>query len=355
MKIVNIFFNKKIKREIGYQIVFWLALFAFRSVANYDKLNKPNFQELFYYDLFLLICQVLLSNFIYFVLIKKYFDHRKYVLFLFNFILSTYLFGVVCRIFIVHIAEPLFFDYPKESIYKIVTDVKYLIFHYLLAILSGLFIFISFKFMLRYRDEKQNTIQLQKEKSELELKTLKAQLNPHFLFNTLNNIYSLSVINSDKTSESISRLSDILDYILYKGQNNLVSVKDEMKIIDDYIELEKLRYDDRLRIEKKENIEFPSLIPPLLYLSVVENAFKHGAGKTSGEIEIKISIAADKNGCTFKVENSSFEKSPDERPGIGLKNIKKQLELNFQNQYSLKIKQEKNTFSLEIFTPRKYD
>lgn len=352
---MTIIINERNKNEIGYQTIFWLALFAFRTTTNYHQYEKSNFQELFYYDFFLLICQIVFSNFIYFVLIKKYFDHRKYVLFLFNFILSAYLFGVVCRIFIVHIAEPLFFDYPKESIYEIITDIKYLIFHYLLAILSGSFIFISLKFMLRYRDEKQNAMQLQKEKKELELKMLKSQLNPHFLFNTLNNIYSLSIINSDKTSESISRLSDILDYILYKGQNNLVSVKDEMKIISDYIELEKLRYDDRLSIEKNENIEFPSLIPPLLYLSVVENAFKHGAEKTSGEIEIQITVAADKNGCIFKVENSSFEKSPDERPGIGLENIKKQLRLNFQNQYSLKIKQEKNTFSLEIFTPRKYD
>lgn len=353
MEIVTDSIKKKNKSEIGCQTVFWLSLLVFRTATNYGEKEKSDL-ELFYYGLFFLVCEILFSNFIYFVLIKRYFDHRKYVLFLFNFILSTYLFGVVCRIFIVHIAEPLFFDYPKESLFEIVTDVKYLIFHYLLAILSGTFIFISFKFMLRYRDEKQNAMQLQKEKTELELKTLKAQLNPHFLFNTLNNIYSLSIINSDKTSESISWLSDILDYILYKGQNNLVSLKDEMKIIDDYIELEKLRYDDRLSIEKNENIEFPCLIPPLLYLSVVENAFKHGAGKTSGEIIIKISLSTNINGCIFKVENS-FEKSPDERPGIGLENIKKQLELNFQNQYSLNIKPKKNTFSLEIFTPRKYD
>ncbi|WP_315055391.1 histidine kinase [Chryseobacterium indoltheticum] len=214
---------------------------------------------------------------------------------------------------------------------------------------------ISVMYILRYKNEKQNTVQLQKEKAELELKALKSQLNPHFLFNTLNNIYSLSIENSKYTSESISRLSDILDYILYKGQQKLVTLSDELRIIDAYIELEKLRYDERLNVTKSENVEFTDLVPPLLYLSLVENAFKHGAEKTSGNIDIRISIVTGIDHSIFKVENSAFEDSSDKRKGIGLENVERQLQSYYQDQYAMKITNESNWFTIEIITPRHHD
>nr|WP_245405052.1 histidine kinase [Chryseobacterium sp. SSA4.19] len=207
--------------------------------------------------------------------------------------------------------------------------------------------------MLRYRDEKQNTLQLQKEKSDLELKALKAQLNPHFLFNTLNNIYSLSITGSGAVSQSISRLSDILDYILYHGQKEIVTISEEMKIVKDYIALEMLRYDERLQLEMEEKVEFPGLIPPLLYLSFVENAFKHGAGKASGNVTIKISIETYENYAVFKVENQFFENPHDAEPGIGLENIRRQLDLYYQNHYSLEIKQSDNWFAIKLMIPTK--
>ncbi len=215
--------------------------------------------------------------------------------------------------------------------------------------------FISVMFILRYKNEKQNTEQLQKEKTELELKALKSQLNPHFLFNTLNNIYSLSIVKSSYTSESISRLSDILDYILYKGQQRLVRISDELKIIDAYIELEKLRYDTRLRIIKSENIECPGSVPPLLYLSLVENAFKHGAEKTIGNIDIRISVITEIGHSVFRVENSSFQDDAGKRVGIGLKNVEKQLQSYYPDQYSMKISNKNNWFTIEIITPGNHD
>lgn len=352
---MNKVLNEKLRKEIGYQIVFWVALFVFGIVRNYGEHEQPNFKELFYYDLYHWIFQIIGANFIYFVLIRKFFEPKKYIFASIYFILGIYILGVINRIFIVYIAEPFFVDYPKNTISEILTDIKYLLFHYILPIISGAFIFISMMFMLRYKNEKQNTLQLQKEKSELELKALKSQLNPHFLFNTLNNIYSLSIANSSATSQSISQLSNILDYILYKGQKQLVPISDELKIVNDYIELEKLRYDERLKINKFEKIEFPVFIPPLLYLSFVENAFKHGAEKTSGDIEIEISIETNADFSIFKVENQYFEEQIDERIGIGLNNIKKQLDLYYQNQYSFDIKQENNWFKITLITPGNND
>ena len=347
--------NQRILKEIGYQTVFWSALFIFGTARNYGECEQSDFREFFYYGICHLIFQIIGANFIYYVLIKKYFDHKKYVLFSVYLILSSYIFGVLNRIFIVYLAEPFFANYPKNNILEIVTDIDYLLICYIIPILSGAFILISVMYILRYKNEKQNTIQLQKEKAELELKALKSQLNPHFLFNTLNNIYSLSLENSKYTSESISRLSDILDYILYKGQQKLVMISDELRIIDAYIELEKLRYDERLNITKSENIEFPDLVPPLLYLSLVENAFKHGAEKTSENIDIRISIMTGIDHSIFKIENSSFEDSSDKRKGIGLENVERQLQSYYQDQYAMKITNESNWFTIEIITPRHHD
>jgi len=353
--MVNQTSKKKIKKELVYQAIFWISLLIFGLARNYGEHEQPNFKELFYYDLCHWIFQIIGANFIYFVLIRKYFDHKKYLHFSLLFLISIYLLAVFNRIFIVYLAEPFFVKYSQDDFISIFTDVKYLLFHYILPILSGSFIFISIQYILRYQNEKQNTAQLQKEKTELELNALKSQLNPHFLFNTLNNIYSLSILEPSKTSQSIERLSDILDYTLYKGQKKLVAITDEMKIISDYIELEKLRYDERLKITLYEELNFPGCIPPLVYLSLVENAFKHGAEKISGAIEIKISITVKADITIFKVENSKFPKQEQEKSGIGLKNVKKQLELYYKNNYSLAINEKEDKFSIEIITPSNED
>ncbi len=352
---MNKILDSKLKKETGYQILFWTALLLFGIAKNYGEHENPNFAEFFYYDFCHWIFQIIGANFIYFILIRKYFDSRRYLLFSVYFLLSLYILGVLNRIFIVYAAEPFFADGPKDRITDIVCDVRYLLFHYIFPIVSGSFIFISVMFILRYKNEKHSRLQLQKEKTDLELKVLKSQLNPHFLFNTLNNIYSLSVSNSGATAPSISRLSDILDYILTKGHNKWVTAAEELKIIDHYIELEKLRYDERLQIHQLENIRFPALIPPLLYLSLVENAFKHGAEKTSGNIGINISLETDCNFAIFKVGNHFAGKTTGDRAGIGLKNIRKQLELYYPDQFSLEIENPGNWFSVKITTPLHHD
>ncbi len=351
LRIVKKTSGEKLKNEIIRQAVFWIALFVFGIFRNYGEHEQPDFRELFYYDVCHWIFQIIGANWIYSVLIRQFFEAKRYFLFTVYFIGSIYILGVLNRLFIVYAAEPLFADYPQDRIYDIFTDIKYLLFSYILPVISGSFIFISMRFMLRYRDQKQHALQLQKEKSELELKALKAQLNPHFLFNTLNNIYSLSVTGSDAVSHSISHLSDILDYLLYHGQKERVPIAEELKIIRDYIALELLRYDERLTIEMQEKTGFPGLIPPLLYLSFVENAFKHGAEKTSGKVTIRISVKTDEKYAVFTVDNPLLEKHQDTDTGIGLENIRRQLDLYYPNQYSLEIKQTDNRFNIELMTP----
>jgi LytS/YehU family sensor histidine kinase len=142
-----------------------------------------------------------------------------------------------------------------------------------------------------------------------------------------------------------------LDYILYKGHNKLISISDELKVIHDYIELEKLRYDSRLELIITEQIKNQNFVPPLLFLSLVENAFKHGAGSISGKIFISVFIETDAVKTVFKIENSFVPKEINNEKSMGLKIIQEQLKIIYGNLSSYLVKNEDNRFIVEIIIP----
>jgi two-component system LytT family sensor kinase len=177
------------------------------------------------------------------------------------------------------------------------------------------------------------------EKQAAELNYLRSQTNPHFLFNTLNNIYSLARDKSDLAPESILRLSKILRFMLYEAGGDFISIEKELKIVSDYIELEKLRYDETLRINFNYDVEdMKQSLPPLLLIPLVENAFKHGASETRGRPFVDIHLSIKKRQLAFVVKNST-EISDEERTvkeNIGLSNLRRQLELLYTD-YNLSV------------------
>ena len=176
--------------------------------------------------------------------------------------------------------------------------------------------------------------QLRIQKQEAELNYLRSQTNPHFLFNTLNNIYSLSRDKSDLAPESILRLSKILRFMLYEISGAYIAIEHELKIISDYIELEKLRYDESLRINFNYDIEdMKQAVPPLLLIPLVENAFKHGVSETRNRPFVDIHLSVRNRQLIFTVKNStelSLEAEPV-RENIGLSNLRRQLELLYKD------------------------
>lgn len=191
---------------------------------------------------------------------------------------------------------------------------------------------------------------LEKEKIATELQFLKAQINPHFLFNTLNNLYSNVITKSPKAPIMVMQLSGILDYVLYKSQNKTVSLKEEVQTIENFLGLEKIRYGKRLDVEYHvaDNLSLP--ISPLILLSIVENAFKHGA---SGDIDfpkIKINIMEVNEAIHCEVWNTKSKYNGDltdaYKEGIGLSNIKRQLNLIYPNNHELIIENGEDTFNV---------
>ena len=259
--------------------------------------------------------------------------------------------SALSRLSMVHVMETIFRTPPfeQESPFEILTDLKVLSVRYTPGILTTALIFYVVKYFSDYNRLNAKNLQLENEKTQTELKMLRAQLNPHFLFNTLNNIYSLSIDNSPKTSSAIGKLSEILDYVLYRCDSNFVGVSSEIKLIEDYIELERLRYDDRLKVEVLQSIEKNNQVPPLLFLSLVENAFKHGAGEDSGSPEIKIVLKSDTEQISFEVLNTFVEDGKEEtKESIGLSNIKKQLDLLYGTHYFLETKKENGWFRVTL-------
>lgn len=194
--------------------------------------------------------------------------------------------------------------------------------------------------------------QLEKEKITTELKFLKAQLNPHFLFNTLNNLYSFVVNGSPKAPDMILRLSGILDYVLYKSQNKAVQLKEEVNTIEHFIALEKIRYGNRLEVDFICEGNMSTPISPLILLSLVENAFKHGASGDIDSPKIKIEIVEKEESihCTVWNTKSLYQGELNDayKEGIGLSNIKRQLNLIYPNCHKLIIEDQETIFSVSI-------
>lgn len=218
---------------------------------------------------------------------------------------------------------------------------------------AGIFAAIIFgiaRHIYNFTKLKQAAQQLRIEKQEAELNYLKSQTNPHFLFNTLNNIYSLARDKSDIAPESVLRLSKILRFMLYETGGEYIAIEHELKIISDYIALEKLRYDESLHINFNHDIEdMKQAIPPLLLIPLVENAFKHGASETRSQPFVDIHLSVKNRQLALYVKNSSegFLTGEKVRENIGISNLRRQLELLFTD-YDLSIEQGESIFTATL-------
>lgn len=196
-------------------------------------------------------------------------------------------------------------------------------------------------------------LKLQKEKLQLELNALKAQIHPHFLFNTLNNLYSLTLKNSDKASEVVLKLSDIMRYVLYQANEERVLLSRELGFIRNYVELQKIRYHNRYDISFEVDGEVENqTIAPLLFIDFVENAFKHGIDKRFSDGFVHIHFIVTGLKLSFSIENSignsEQEGSVKQDAGIGLMNVKKRLSLLYPQQHELLILQNEDVYSVKL-------
>lgn len=232
--------------------------------------------------------------------------------------------GMLNRLFKLLYVVPVFF--PDSTIHywdlgRMMVD----IFDCVLA--SG--VALSARLFFRQQESRRLEEQLRREKAEVELRALKSQLQPHFLFNTINNLYALARMKSEKTAPVALQLANLLRFVLYETRKPHIPIEQEVKILRDYIALEQLRFDDdRLRVETIIELDDPQQpVAPLLLLPLIENAFKHGVGELRYNAWVQVFVRLKDGHLRMEVGNS-VESRPEFNPdGIGLANVKRQLEL----------------------------
>lgn len=278
-------------------------------------------------------------------LLPSFFSRRKFLLFAVLEILNIALF--ICLNYGISMAfEGRASNYYNEMIAEFILVLIFLI-------ISTLITFTQDSMSLR--DAELKITEIERQKIESELQALKAQFNPHFFFNTLNSLYSLSLDKSDKAPELILKLSDLMRYVLYDTREDCIPMKKQLGFLESYIYLEKLRTDDSLRIDldiQGDNRDI--CIAPLLIEPFVENAFKHGARDKKSNPFIRIKIDLSKPGKVFfmienNTDNDSFvQKESAISLGIGLTNIKKRLDLLYPGKHQLIISEAPGHFRVEL-------
>ncbi len=226
----------------------------------------------------------------------------------------------------------------QEAVY----ETYFLIFQVLFfSVLAYLSVSWFFKLIKNYR-------LLKNEKTEAELSLLKSKIDPHFFFNTLNNLYGLAIAKSDKTPEVILKLSEIMRYTIYEGEKDLTPLKNEISYIEEYIDVQKIRYQKDVDIQFEKKVRDDSiLVSPLLYIMLVENAFKHGIESLAKDAFVYIRLIQENNKITFEVTNNFEAKAPKEN-GLGLKNLKRRLQHLYPSRHSLDLIEDKNKYRAKM-------
>ncbi|MBF4487663.1 MULTISPECIES: sensor histidine kinase [unclassified Flavobacterium] len=332
--------NFSTAHRLSAHVIFW----TFTFIMFFSKNTSSDPEELrvdilftVYYEIFSIIAAYFLS----YRILPRLMVPQKHIWVWIEFISVCYLTSITARIAMIYGLEPFVRKQPfvQEPISEILTDLPTLFWAYFLHIYSLSLFFVFIKLIKDQYLIQKKSLLLEKQKAETELKILKAQLNPHFLFNTLNNIYSLSIINSPITSQSIAVLSEILDCILYRCSSTYVPVSQEITLLENYISLEKLRYDDRLSVTFNHEMDQNGSIAPLILLSLVENAFKHGAGEDIGTApKIDIDLKLLNNNFEFIIRNTINKTILETEGGkIGLNNIIQQLDKIYPENYTFNI------------------
>lgn len=332
---------------------FWTILLLIYTLSMQE--NYQSMRQSFVRNIILLIPQLLAAYSLTHVLIPKFLYRKKYMLFAVLFIIGTYIFTALARVLTVHVVEELFREPPfrKESFYEIATNFKRLYTDFFYRVYLPVFLFISIKLVIERFEQINRTERLAKEKAQAELNFLKSQIHPHFLFNTLNNLYALTLQRSDQAPDVVLKLSDMLDYMLYQCNAPKVSIAQEIQLLQNYMDLEKLRYADRLVLSFNKEIDDPNTrVSPLILVSLIENAFKHGASGSTLKPEVKADLLVNKDRLSFTVYNTKppqkQEGPSDYKKGIGLNNIKSQLNLIYPGRHTLSVKERKTSYTVNL-------
>lgn len=308
---------------------FWLFVIVFYGLF-FGRKNSNYAQTFFFVCLLLPVTMgatYLLNNY----LTPRYLMRERYGYFLLYF-LYLLVGAVFLEMMMAMITFMLMADVNITAMSPASVDVVFL----MTSLLMVVFFAFAIKMLLHWRQSKEDYQKLMRDRVESELKFLKMQMNPHFLFNTLNNLYFLTTTKSDKAPQAILQLSEMLDYVMHAAKAEKVPLEKELKQAANFIALEMLRYDGRVQInaETKGPVD-DKLIPPMTIISLLENAFKHGVMNKAGNSWISMQVTCESNDVRVEIKNSWSKSEPGQ--GIGLENLRGQLSHLYPERHVLKV------------------
>ncbi|MCB9252552.1 MAG: histidine kinase [Flavobacteriales bacterium] len=342
MKLNSTYILLKIIRYKIHHVFFWLVYFFvwyFQYEQFVGKLNAVM------NSLVVIVLHGSASYFNNYYLVPEFLRKRKYIYYFTTLVLTI---SFICLVHIVYLLQvDTIDDSEKFNLWSM--D---FFFSNSISILYTIGLTMTLLFFKQWFEKERLNDKLEKLNIETELKYLKSQINPHFLFNSLNSVYALTLNKSDKAPEVVLKLSDILRYILYDGGEKVVSLSKEIEYLNNYLELEKIRYGSRLetKLEVKGDLSGHE-IAPMIFLPFLENCFKHGVNSNIGHTFINISIEVDSKDIHFKIENNKPQTRISDKVnyqgGIGIENVKKRLNLLYPGKHELEIT-ESETFVVDI-------
>jgi len=328
-----------------WHILFWVVIYLGYSLT-YGGYWGHYYEE-FVINFTLLPVRILGTYILIYLLLPLILEKKQFIKFSMLVAIHAFLYGLLIWLTLYYAnLFPSYADYSKYPVFYIPKIFNKIISNYGIPVLAATIVI----FKKWYIDE-LNSKKLAQEKLEAELKFLKSQIHPHFLFNTLNNLYALTLIKSEKTPDVVLKLSGLLDYMLYNSNDEFVSLEKEIEILESYLELEKLRYDKRLDLKYhlEGNIKNKQ-IAPLILLPFLENSFKHGASNDRATPKVVINIRVADEYLHLYVFNSTPAKNNQEKvsEGIGLKNVRRRLELIYPGAHQLDCIQKPKHFEVDL-------
>jgi len=326
--------------------LFWITYVLFHAIL-YGSFSE-NYEEEFTIQMINLPVKILVTYFTLYYILPRFILPGKWLLFAVIFTLTVILAGLGQRAMQYYIEFPLY--YPGDIQHGYFLPLKIL--KSAVYVYPPVFLAMAIKLLKYwYVDQKEKQL-LANEKLETELKFLKTQIHPHFLFNTLNNLYALTLKRSDKAPEMVLKLSDLMNYMLYECNANKVPLANEINFVNNYLEIEKMRHGDNLKVsfDVKGDAK-KTFIAPMIILPFLENCFKHGANEELERSWVSLELTIENQYLHLKIENSKSDTQElvnnVEGEGIGLINVKRRLDLLYKDGYKLNVVDE-DSFYLVI-------
>ena len=330
------------RRRWMVHVFFWVAVFLFYIVF-FGRKNSNYLQTSFFVGM-LMPVTIVTTYFFNYLLIPRFLMKGRYWFFLL-YTVYTLIGSIFLEMIIAFLTFIVIADLQRTNMSPASMDLVFILTSLLLVVFLG----VAIKMVLHWRLSKEEYQKLKLDKAELELRFLKTQLHPHFLFNTLNNLYYLAIEKSDHAPKAILALSELLDYVLNETKKPFVPIEQELQQVNNYIALESLRYSDRLDVRvQTEGPMSDRKIAPMLLITLIENSFKHGVAKSKGRAWINLTITGTSNQVVIAVGNSVKPEQRPENEGVGLQNLRGMLRMVYEDRVVFSVSPQPESFEVHL-------